>query len=111
MPSGAAPDGAKVKIQDATPSTTPSTLLNTRHSYISFLFSIGARSTFISTQTGDSIKTLETHYVKYIPDADSMRDLVEERIRESAKSVQSGFKRTSSHTRSKQKKEVEKSTP
>jgi integrase len=33
---------------------------NTRHSYVSFLYSIGAKPGFISSQTGDSIKTLET---------------------------------------------------
>jgi integrase len=44
----------------------PRPFYNTRHSYVSFLYSIGARSGFISSQTGDSIKTLETYYAKYI---------------------------------------------
>jgi integrase len=48
----------------------PRPFYNTRHSYVSFLYSIGAKSGFISSQTGDSIKTLETHYAKYIPQAD-----------------------------------------
>ena len=55
---------------------------------MSFVYSIGASSGFISQQTGDSIKTLEADYAKYMPDADSMRDLVEDQIRKSAKSLQ-----------------------
>ena len=57
---------------------------NTRHSYVSFLYSIGARSGFISSQTGDSIKTLETDYAKYIKEADDKRDFVESQIQKSA---------------------------
>jgi integrase len=71
---------------------------NTRHSYTSFLFSIGARSAFVSAQTGDSIKTLEEHYAKYMLSADNMRDLVETTVRKSAKSVQSGFEAGDSPT-------------
>jgi len=82
----------------------PRPFYNTRHSYTSFLVSIGARSGFISAQTGDSIKTLEEHYAKYLPDADSMRDLVESSIQESAKSVQSGFLGDSSPTLPEKKK-------
>lgn len=37
----------------------PRPFYKARHSYVSFLYSIGARSGFISSQTGDSIKTLE----------------------------------------------------
>ena len=51
---------------------------------MSFLYSIGARSGFISSQTGDSIKTLETDYAKYIKDADDNRDFVEKQIQKSA---------------------------
>jgi integrase len=57
---------------------------NTRHSYVSFLYSIGAKSGFISSQTGDSIKTLETDYAKYIKEADDNRDFVESQIQKSA---------------------------
>ena len=56
---------------------------NTRHTYVSFLYSIGASSGFISQQTGDSIKTLEADYAKYIEEADSRRDFVEEQIQKS----------------------------
>jgi len=65
----------------------PRPFYNTRHSYVSFLYSIGASSGFISQQTGDSIKTLETDYAKYIREADSRRDFVEEQIRKSATRV------------------------
>ena len=40
--------------------TRPRPFYNTRHTYVSFLYSIGARAGFIFSQTGDSIKTLET---------------------------------------------------
>ena len=62
----------------------PRPFYNTRHSYVSFLYSIGARSGFISSQTGDSIKTLETDYAKYIKEADDKRDFVESQIQKSA---------------------------
>jgi integrase len=65
----------------------PRPFYNTRHSYVSFLFSIGASSGFISQQTGDSIKTLETDYARYIRDADLRRDFVEEQIQKSATQV------------------------
>ena len=60
---------------------------NTRHSYVSFLYSIGAKSGFISSQTGDSIKTLESDYAKYIREADNNRDFVENQIQKSATQV------------------------
>ena len=82
----------------------PRPFYNTRHSYTSFLVSIGARSGFISAQTGDSIKTIEEHYGKYLPNADSMRDLVESRVLESAKSVQSDSLAGSSPAPSKKQK-------
>jgi hypothetical protein len=55
-------------------------VLYTRHSYVSFLYSLGAHSGFISSQTGDSIKTLGSDYGKYIEEADYMRNLVWQRI-------------------------------
>jgi integrase len=51
----------------------PRPFYNTRNSYTSFMLSIGAKLAFVSAQTGDSIKTLEAHYAKYIPDADTGR--------------------------------------
>ena len=66
---------------------TPRPFYNTRHSYVSFLYSIGAKSGFISSQTGDSIKTLEKDYAKYIKEADDNRDFVEEQIQKSATQV------------------------
>jgi integrase len=56
---------------------------NTRHSYVSFLYSIGASPGFISKQTGDSIKSLEANYAKYLAGADTTRDFVEDQIRKS----------------------------
>jgi integrase len=61
----------------------PRPFYNTRHSYVSFLYSIGAKSGFISSQTGDSIKTLESDYAKYIRAADDNRDFVENQIQKS----------------------------
>ncbi|HEV8720985.1 MAG TPA: hypothetical protein VGW77_10140 [Candidatus Binatia bacterium] len=58
----------------------PRPFYNTRHSYVSFMYTIGARSGFISSQTGDSIKTLETDYAKYIEEADTNRDFIENQI-------------------------------
>jgi hypothetical protein len=69
----------------------PRPFYNTRHSYASFLFSIGARSGFISAQLGDSIKTLETHYARYMPSADDSRELVERKIAESETLVKPPF--------------------
>jgi integrase len=69
-------------------SIRPRPFYNTRHSYISFLLSIGAKPAFVSSQTGDSIRTLENHYAKYIPGADSGREALEASIRESATLVQ-----------------------
>lgn len=66
---------------------TPRPFYNTRHSYVSFLYSIGAKSGFISSQTGDSIKTLERDYAKYIKEADDNRDFVENQIQKSATQV------------------------
>jgi integrase len=66
----------------------PRPFYNTRHSYVSFLYSISARPGFISSQTGDSIKTLEKDYAKYIKEADDNRDFVEKQIEKSATLVQ-----------------------
>ena len=66
----------------------PRPFYNTRHSYVSFLLSIGAKSAFVSSQTGDSIRTLETHYAKYVPGADTGRDIIETVIRESETRLQ-----------------------
>ena len=51
------------------------------------MLSIGAKLAFVSAQTGDSIKTLEAHCAKYIPDADTGRELVEENILKSETEV------------------------
>ena len=52
-------------------------------------YSIGARSGFISSQTGDSIKIkiLEADYAKYIEEASSNRDFVEDQIEKNATQV------------------------
>jgi hypothetical protein len=42
---------------------------------------------YISNQTGDSIKILESDYAKYIKEADNNRDFVEEQIQKSATQV------------------------
>jgi len=70
------------------PEVRPRPFYNTRHSYTSFLFSIGAKPAFVSAQTGDSIRTLEKYYAKYIPEADSGRELVERTILNSETLVQ-----------------------
>ena len=64
--------------------TRPRPFYNTRHTYVSFLYSIGARAGFISSQSGDSIETLETDYAMYIKEADDNRDFVEKQIERSA---------------------------
>jgi integrase len=82
----------------------PRPFYNTRHSYVSFLYSIGASSGFISKQTGDSIKTLETDYAKYLPTADTARDFVEQQIQKSATHVQSPYPNASAADQAKRKK-------
>jgi hypothetical protein len=59
----------------------PGPFYNTRQTSVSFLYSIGASSGFISKQTGDSIKTLEANYAKYIEEADRKRNFVETEIK------------------------------
>jgi integrase len=82
----------------------PRPFYNTRHSYTSFLFSIGATPGFISKQTGDSIKTLESDYAKYIKEADDNRDFVENQIQKSATQVKPAIEVNLSPTRSETKK-------
>ena len=59
-----AADAAKLK------KIRPRPFYNTRHSYVSFLYRSERRSGFISSQTGDSIKTLKKDYAKYIEETD-----------------------------------------
>ena len=68
-------------------------VLHTWHSYTSVVLSSGHSAMFVSKQTGDTIKTLETNYAKYLPDADSRRDMIEALIRESADKVRSRISR------------------
>jgi integrase len=82
----------------------PRPFYNTRHSYVSFLYSIGAKSGFISSQTGDSIKTLESDYAKYIREADDNRDFVENQIQKSATQVKPSSNTDHSPTLLKRKK-------
>ena len=70
------------------PEIRPRPFYNTRHSYTSFLLSIGAKTAFVSSQTGDTIRTLEKYYAKYLPQADSGRGLVEETILKSETKVE-----------------------
>jgi integrase len=70
----------------------PRGFYNTRHSYASFMLSIGTRMNFISAQTGDSEETLKKHYAKYIEGIDPQREWIENQIRESAKSEKSAQK-------------------
>ena len=87
--------------------TRPRPFYNTRHTYVSFLYSIGARSGFISSQTGDSIKTLETDYAKYIKEADDNRDFVEKQIQKSATLVKPAIEVEYSPTLPEKKKPLE----
>lgn len=54
---------------------------------VSFLLSIGAKSAFVSSQTGDSIRRLETHYARYLPGTNTGREIVETAIRQSETQV------------------------
>ena len=47
-------------------------LYNTRHSYISYLLSIGKRPSFVAEQTGHSIRTMERFYAKDLPRDDDV---------------------------------------
>ncbi len=85
----------------------PRPFYNTRHSYASFMLSIGAKMNFISAQTGDREETLKKHYARYIGDIDPQRDWIENQIRESEKSAEkgekSGLTKSASETRKKKK--------
>jgi hypothetical protein len=59
---------------------------------------------FISSQTGDSIKTLETDYAKYIKEADDNRDFVEKQIEKSATLVKPTFEMIELPTAAEKKK-------
>ena len=65
----------------------PRPFYNTRHSYVSFLLSIGGKDSmnFISAQTGDREGTLKKHYARYIDRIDPQRDWIENQIRQSEK--------------------------
>src|SRR5262245_37140177 len=65
----------------------PRPFYNTRHSYTSFMLSSGVKLAFVSAQTGDSIKTLESHCAKYTPEADTGRDAIEKLITKSETEV------------------------
>src|SRR5215472_6597317 len=86
----------------------PRPFYNTRHSYVSFLYSIGARSGFISSQTGDSIKTLEADYAKYIEEADQNRQFGEAQIQKSATQVQPPYSADDNAYKLKKKKGLRK---
>jgi hypothetical protein len=55
------------------------------------MLSSGHTAFFVSKQTGDTIKTLEENYAKYIAEADTRRDAIEALIRESADKVRTGI--------------------
>ncbi len=61
----------------------PRPFYSTRHSYASFMVSIGMPLARLSAQIGDTIKTIEDHYAKYISEADFTREIVERSITQS----------------------------
>ena len=65
---------------------------------ISFLLSMGAKSAFVSSQTGDSIRTRETLYAKYLSGADTGREIVKTSIRHSATQVKPWANTDKSHS-------------
>ena len=75
----------------------PRPFYNTRHSYASFMLSIGVKMSFVSAQTGDKEATLRKHYARYIHEIDPQREWIERAIRKSEKfpqkSEKSGFGR------------------
>ena len=66
----------------------PRPFYNTRHSYASFMLSIGTKMNFISAQTGDREETLKKQYAKYLEGIDPQRNWIESQIRKSEKSAQ-----------------------
>jgi integrase len=78
----------------------PRPFYNTRHSYASFMLSIGVKMAFVSAQTGDKEATLRKHYARYLEEIDPDRNWIEAAIRQSTKSEKflkksekSGFER------------------
>jgi integrase len=69
----------------------PRPFYNTKHNYISFMLSSGHRTIYVSKQTGDSIKTLEENYARYLPEVDTGHDAIEAGIKKSADKVRSGI--------------------
>ena len=63
---------------------------------------------FISQQSGDSIKTSEANYAKYIEEADTKRDFVEEQIEKSETEAKPKSNADTSPTPSETKKPPEK---
>src|SRR5262249_58582667 len=85
----------------------PRPVYNTRHSYTSFMLSSGVKLAFVPAKRGTSIKTLESHYAKYIPEADTGRDAIEKLITKSETEVKPDTAQgdsTDSPTRQKRKK-------
>ena len=70
----------------------PRPFYNTRHSYCSFMLSIGAKMNFISAQTGDREETLLRHDAKYLEGIDPQRNWIEGQIRKSEQSKSSRVK-------------------
>ena len=77
----------------------PRPFYNTRHSYASFMLSIGTKMNFISAQTGDREETLKKHYAKYLEGIDPQRQWIEDQIRKSEKSSQKREKSESGQVR------------
>ena len=67
-------------------------------STVSFLPFIRAKSAFVSSETRDSIRTLETHYARYLPGADTGREIVETSIRQSETQVKPWANTSKSHS-------------
>ena len=82
----------------------PRPFYNTRHSYASFMLSIGAKMNFISAQTGDREETLKKHYAKYLEGIDPQREWIETQIRKSEKSSQKSEKSKSSQVKNSTRK-------
>ena len=81
----------------------PRPFYNTRHSYASFMLSIGVKMAFVSAQTGDKEAMLRKHYARYLEELDPDRNWIEAAIRQSEKfsekSEKSAFGRDQNLTR------------
>src|SRR4030095_12781214 len=77
----------------------PRPFYNTRHSYASFMLSIGTKMNFISAQTGDREETLKKHYAKYMEGIGPQRAWMQDQIRKSEKSAQKSEKSQSGRAR------------